>query len=75
MEGPDVESREVLLVLAKMTSNAYYDGPDEQGWYDLGGNWTAVSKICRAYVRAYASYARCGMIDCTGWLGTRPGWI
>lgn len=43
VEAPDVESRETLLVLAKMTSNAYYDGPGENGWYDLGGNWTAVS--------------------------------
>lgn len=41
--GPDVESRETLQVLAKMTNNAYYDGPQEKGWYDLGGNWTQVS--------------------------------
>lgn len=40
--GPDVESRETLQVLAKMTNNAYYDGPQEKGWYDLGGNWTQV---------------------------------
>lgn len=42
VEGPDVESRETLLVLAKMTNNAYLK-PGEPGWYDLGGNWTVVS--------------------------------
>jgi hypothetical protein len=40
--GPDVESREVLLELAKMTHNAYLEVDDSQ-WYDLGGNWTSVS--------------------------------
>jgi len=39
--GPDVESRETLLVLAKMTSNAYLQ-PDDKGWYPLGENWTTV---------------------------------
>ncbi|KAG5723609.1 putative lipase ATG15 [Termitomyces sp. T112] len=36
--GPDVESRETLLELAKMTNNAYLcdDDPD---WYDLGDSW------------------------------------
>ncbi|KAI0052265.1 alpha/beta-hydrolase [Auriscalpium vulgare] len=36
--GPDVESRETLLTLAKMTSNAYFE-PGADGWYDLGGEW------------------------------------
>ncbi|EMD33948.1 ATG15B [Gelatoporia subvermispora B] len=36
--GPDTESRETILELAKMTSNAYY-APGETGWYDLEGNW------------------------------------
>jgi len=39
--GPDVESRETLLVLAKMTSNAYLQ-PDDKQWYPLGENWTTV---------------------------------
>ena len=39
--GPDVESRETLLILAKMTSNAYLQ-PDDKGWYPLGENWTTV---------------------------------
>lgn len=40
--APDVTSRETLLMLAKMTSNAYVH-PDETGWYDLGGLWNVVS--------------------------------
>ncbi|KAI0359725.1 alpha/beta-hydrolase [Trametes cingulata] len=38
VDGPDVESRETLLLLAKMTNNAYLE-PGEDGWYDLGGHW------------------------------------
>ncbi|EIN09963.1 alpha/beta-hydrolase [Punctularia strigosozonata HHB-11173 SS5] len=38
--GPDVESRETLLLLAKMTNNAYLN-PGETGWYDLGEGWSA----------------------------------
>ncbi|KAG8890001.1 putative lipase atg15 [Tulasnella sp. 332] len=36
--GPDVESRETLLELAKMTNNAYVK-QGEAGWYDLGDKW------------------------------------
>lgn len=39
--GPNVESRETLLTLAKMTSNAYLQ-PDDKEWYPLGENWTTV---------------------------------
>jgi len=39
--GPDVESRETLLVLAKMTSNAYLQ-PEDKEWYPLGKNWSTV---------------------------------
>lgn len=39
--GPDVESRETLLELAKMTNNAYVE-PEDPAWYDLGGKWTEV---------------------------------
>lgn len=44
--GPDTESRDTLLVLAKMTSNAYLQ-PDDKGWYSLGENWTTV-RLARA---------------------------
>ncbi len=40
--GPDVEKRDTLLELAKMTNNAYLE-PGEAGWYDLGGEWNVVS--------------------------------
>jgi lipase ATG15 len=42
--GPDVESRETLLLLAKMTNNAYLE-PGEAGWYDLGDGWNAVRAL------------------------------
>src|SRR5579863_2021560 len=32
--GPDVSKRETLLLLAKMTSNAYLE-PNTDGWYNL----------------------------------------
>lgn len=40
--GPDVTNRESLLVLAKMTSNAYVY-PEEKGWYDFDGKWNLAS--------------------------------
>lgn len=40
--GPDMGSRETLLLLAKMTNNAYLN-PGEAGWYEMGENWTVVS--------------------------------
>jgi hypothetical protein len=39
--GPDVSKRETLLLLAKMTSNAYI-GPDTDGWYNLTDEWGVV---------------------------------
>ncbi|KAJ8503022.1 hypothetical protein ONZ45_g11213 [Pleurotus djamor] len=36
--GPDVESRETLLELARMANDAYLE-PGETGWYDLGEEW------------------------------------
>ena len=39
--GPNVESRETLLELAKMTNNAYLE-PDETGWYALNGTYNVV---------------------------------
>jgi hypothetical protein len=39
--SPDVESRETLLELAKMTNNAYVE-LDDPYWYDLGGGWNSV---------------------------------
>ena len=42
VDGPDVEDRQTLLLLAKMTNNAYLS-PGEQGWYELGDRWNVVS--------------------------------
>ncbi|KAL4064453.1 Alpha/Beta hydrolase protein [Scleroderma yunnanense] len=36
--APDVESRETLLGLAKMTNNAYVT-PNDSAWYALDGQW------------------------------------
>ncbi|KAF8896085.1 alpha/beta-hydrolase [Infundibulicybe gibba] len=36
--APDVESRKTLLLLAKMTNNAYVP-PDDPAWYDIGSKW------------------------------------
>ncbi|KAH9944828.1 alpha/beta-hydrolase [Amylocystis lapponica] len=51
--GPDVERRETLLQLAKMTNNAYLE-PGESGWYDLDNKWNVVCVFFRfsAPVRA-----------------------
>lgn len=43
--APDVTKRETLLLLAKMTSNAYYPEPGTPGWYDLGERWNVVSSF------------------------------
>ncbi|KAG8853365.1 putative lipase atg15 [Tulasnella sp. 330] len=36
--GPDIENRETLRELAKMTNNAYV-GPSDPGWYNLTDQW------------------------------------
>jgi hypothetical protein len=42
--GPDVSKRETLLLLAKMTSNAYVE-PDTDGWYNLTDKWGVVRSL------------------------------
>ena len=41
VDGPDVNSRETLLMLAKMTYNAYVE-PTDKDWYELGEEWPEV---------------------------------
>jgi lipase ATG15 len=41
--GPDVSKRETLLLLAKMTSNAYIE-PNTDGWYNLTDEWDIVRR-------------------------------
>ena len=42
--GPDVSKRETLLLLAKMTSNAYIE-PNTDGWYNLTDEWGIVRSL------------------------------
>ena len=39
--GPNIESRETLLLLAKMANDAYLE-PTDPAWYDLGPDWNQV---------------------------------
>ncbi|KAG6900704.1 hypothetical protein C0993_005016 [Termitomyces sp. T159_Od127] len=55
--GPNVESRETLLELARMSNNAYVS-PNDPEWYDLGKGWKDVShpcSPCRIHDRALPS--------------------
>lgn len=47
--APDVESRDTLLELAKMTYNAYVDHNDTS-WYDLDGKWNVVGTCLLPYI-------------------------
>ena len=49
MDGPDVEDRETLLLLAKMTYNAYVE-PKDADWYDLGEDWPNVRILLLVFV-------------------------
>jgi lipase ATG15 len=42
--GPDASKRETLLLLAKMTSNAYVE-PNTDGWYNLTDEWDIVRHL------------------------------
>ncbi len=53
VEGPDVDDRETLLLLAKMTNNAYLL-PDEPGWYPLGEHWNDVSSVTLTHTACLA---------------------
>lgn len=64
--GPDVEKRETLLQLAKMTYNSYSNGGTE--WYDLGPNWNAVS---HALHQPYGFFTFLLLKESLVWLGAR----
>lgn len=63
--GPDVEDRETLQTLAKMTYNAYLN-KSEASWYDLGDKWSTVSipnsSVCESYFVLFSLR----MIICVG---------
>ena len=44
VSGPDVMRRETLLLLAKMTSNTYFE-PQKRGWYNLTDEWNVVRHL------------------------------
>lgn len=63
--GPNVNDKNTLLMLAKMTANAYYKNPAEKGWYDLGPDWNSVSPAVLS--------SGCGIDTCAElsvWMGT-----
>jgi lipase ATG15 len=68
--GPNVDSRETLLELAKMTSNAYLE-PDEAGWYALNGTWNVVR------LSPFPIYFKSNMFNpvLSFWMGTRERWV
>lgn len=45
--GPDITDRETILLLAKMTNNAYNIDKEEDDWYDIGDEWKVFSFISR----------------------------
>ena len=49
VEGPDVSDRETLLLLAKMTYDAYVE-PTDKDWYDLGDKWSIVSRVYTLFI-------------------------
>lgn len=79
--APDIESRETLLELAKMTNNAYV-APDDPAWYDLGGGWNSVSPPtpCPTMPIGSIIVSRADAnpslyIELSLWLGIRRGWV
>ena len=65
--GPNVESRETLLELAKMTNNAYLE-PDETGWYSLNGTWNVVRYF---FFSPFSNKSNIFNLVLSFWMGTR----
>jgi len=55
--GPDVSKRETLLLLAKMTSNAYVE-PGTEGWYNLTDEWDVVRRLNPSPSRVFVADVR-----------------
>lgn len=68
--GPNVESRETLLELAKMTNNAYLE-PDETGWCSLNGTWNVVRLFHPSPFTWWIKHVQSSLIL---WMGTRQWW-
>jgi len=70
--GPNVEDREALLGLAKMSNNGYVT-PDDAAWYELGDGWHTVRRS--SWVTGTGRLT-VGLLSCLAssvWLGTRRG--
>ena len=65
--GPDVEDRETLLELAKMTNNAYV-AADDAAWYKLRDEWNIVRRL-----RVCSWMTTDVHLALSVWLGTRRG--
>jgi putative lipase involved disintegration of autophagic bodies len=57
--GPNVESRETLVQLAKMTQNSYTPGPEHEEWYDLGTQWNSVrTSLFKGSIRCFEYFTQ-----------------
>jgi len=76
--GPDVSKRETLLLLAKMTSNAYVE-PNTDGWYNLTDEWDIVRRLfCLSPTESRFLWLMPGRPDSTArssWLGAGRRWV
>jgi lipase ATG15 len=66
--GPDVDRRDTLLQLAKMTYNAYASGPGSSSeWYEIGPKWNTV----RVFI-SFASGSKKSdrLLELSIWMGT-----
>jgi lipase ATG15 len=73
--GPDVTLRETLLLLAKMTSDAYFV-PGTGGWYNLTEEWDVVRLAFFWFVKAELTTSGCRA--CAGRVGAgrrRLPWV
>jgi len=73
--GPDVSKRETLLLLAKMTSNAYVE-PNTDGWYNLTDKWDIVRRLFISYrVAIFVADAWPNSAARASWLGAGQRWV
>ena len=77
--GPDVTRRETLLLLAKMTSDAYVT-PGASQWYNLTDEWNVVRGPARRFVSCACVHKRKRGADvsCVGYagrVGARRRWL
>lgn len=71
--GPDVTRRETLLLLAKMTSNTYFE-PGNRGWYNLTDEWNVVRRLLPPPARVPSHVVMrwlTFMAGYAGWMGAR----